>query len=309
MNQDTPSTTSVHGGGPARRSRSPFRQMVSALLRDKLALIGIVMVSIFILAAVFAPVIAPQNPYDLSQLDILDGRLAPGSTSMNGMVYLIGTDDQGRDLLSAILYGLRTSILVGISSAAIALVIGASIGLVSAYAGGRLDSFLMRVVDIQLSFPAILIALIFLAILGQGVDKIILALIVTQWAYYARTIRGSALVERKRAYVDAARSMALPDRSILFRHILPNCLPPLIVVATMRVAYAIMLEATLSFLGIGLPVTEPSLGLLISNGFEYLLSGDYWISFFPGLVLLLLIVAINLIGDELRDILNPRREG
>lgn len=309
MNQDTPSTTSVHGGGPARRSRSPFRQMVSALLHDKLALIGIVMVSIFILAAVFAPVIAPQNPYDLSQLDILDGRLAPGSTSMNGMVYLIGTDDQGRDLLSAILYGLRTSILVGISSAAIALVIGASIGLVSAYAGGRLDSFLMRVVDIQLSFPAILIALIFLAILGQGVDKIILALIVTQWAYYARTIRGSALVERKRAYVDAARSMALPDRSILFRHILPNCLPPLIVVATMRVAYAIMLEATLSFLGIGLPVTEPSLGLLISNGFEYLLSGDYWISFFPGLVLLLLIVAINLIGDELRDILNPRREG
>lgn len=309
MSQHTPSTTSVHGGGPARRSRSPFRQMVSALLHDKLALIGIVMVSIFILAAVFAPVIAPQNPYDLSQLDILDGRLPPGSASMNGMVYLIGTDDQGRDLLSAILYGLRTSILVGISSAAIALVIGASIGLVSAYAGGRLDSFLMRVVDIQLSFPAILIALIFLAILGQGVDKIILALIVTQWAYYARTIRGSALVERKRAYVDAARSMALPDRSILFRHILPNCLPPLIVVATMRVAYAIMLEATLSFLGIGLPVTEPSLGLLISNGFEYLLSGDYWISFFPGLVLLLLIVAINLIGDELRDILNPRREG
>ena len=195
------------------------------------------------------------------------------------------------------------------SSAAIALVIGTSVGLVSAYAGGWVDSFLMRVVDIQLSFPATLIALIFLAILGQGIDKIILALIVTQWAYYARTTRGSALVERKRAYVDAARSMALPDRAILFRHILPNCLPPLIVVATMRVAYAIMLEATLSFLGIGLPVTEPSLGLLISNGFEFLLSGEYWISVFPGLALLLLIVAINLIGDALRDILNPRREG
>jgi len=225
------------------------------------------------------------------------------------MTYLIGTDAQGRDLFSAILYGLRTSILVGLSSAAIALIIGASVGLTSAYVGGRLDSVLMRIVDIQLSFPAILIALIFLAILGQGVDKIILALVVTQWAYYARTIRGSALIERKRAYVDAARSMALPDRSILFRHILPNCLPPLIVVATMRVAYAIMLEATLSFLGIGLPVTEPSLGLLISNGFDYLLSGDYWISFFPGLALLLLIVAINLIGDSLRDILNPRREG
>ncbi|MGK9053635.1 ABC transporter permease [Neorhizobium petrolearium] len=312
MNQETNTTTSVHvgnNGGKPPVSRSPFRQTISVLLQDKLALLGIVLVLIFVIAAVLAPVIAPQNPYDLSQLDILDGRLPPGSESMNGLVYVIGTDDQGRDLLSAILYGLRTSILVGISSAAIALVVGASIGLVSAYAGGRVDSVLMRIVDIQLSFPAILIALIFLAILGQGVDKIILALIVTQWAYYARTIRGSALVERKRAYVDAARSMALPDRRILFRHILPNCLPPLIVVATMRVAYAIMLEATLSFLGIGLPVTEPSLGLLISNGFEYLLSGDYWISFFPGLALLLLIVAINLIGDALRDILNPRREG
>lgn len=306
------STSSVHAAansGAKSTSRSPAAEVIYALLRDKLALLGIVLVTIFILAAVFAPLIAPQNPYDLAQLDIMDGRLQPGSESMSGMTYLLGTDTQGRDLFSAILYGLRTSILVGLSSAAIALVIGASIGLTSAYVGGRTDSILMRIVDIQLSFPAILIALIFLAILGQGVDKIILALVVTQWAYYARTIRGSALIERKRAYVDAARSMALPDRSILFRHILPNCLPPLIVVATMRVAYAIMLEATLSFLGIGLPVTEPSLGLLISNGFEYLLSGDYWISFFPGIALLLLIVAINLIGDALRDILNPRREG
>lgn len=306
------SNTSVHvaaNSGAKSASRSPAAEVIYALLHDKLALLGIVLVTIFILAAVFAPLIAPQNPYDLAQLDIMDGRLQPGSESMSGMTYLLGTDTQGRDLFSAILYGLRTSILVGLSSAAIALVIGASIGLISAYVGGRTDSILMRIVDIQLSFPAILIALIFLAILGQGVDKIILALVVTQWAYYARTIRGSALVERKRAYVDAARSMALPDRSILFRHILPNCLPPLIVVATMRVAYAIMLEATLSFLGIGLPVTEPSLGLLISNGFEYLLSGDYWISFFPGIALLLLIVAINLIGDALRDILNPRREG
>jgi peptide/nickel transport system permease protein len=312
MSKDTATTSSVHagqGGAAKTASRSPFRQMLSALLHDKLAVVGLVVVAIFLLAALFAPFIAPQNPYDLAQLDIMDGRLAPGSQSMGGAVYLLGTDDQGRDLLSAILYGLRTSLLVGITSALIALVIGASLGLMSAYVGGRLDSVLMRIVDIQLSFPAILIALIFLAILGQGVDKIILALVVTQWAYYARTIRGSALVERKRAYVDAARSMALPDRSVLFRHILPNCLPPLIVVVTMRVAYAIMLEATLSFLGIGLPVTEPSLGLLISNGFEYLLSGDYWISFFPGLALLLLIVAINLIGDALRDILNPRREG
>ncbi|ANB33703.1 ABC transporter permease [Rhodovulum sulfidophilum] len=301
---------SVHAGAAAApASVSPFRQTMGKLLRDPLALTGLVIVTLLMIGAVFAPLIAPQDPYDLAQLDIMDGRLGPGSQSMTGMVYLLGTDDQGRDLFSAILFGLRTSILVGLASAAIALVIGASVGLFSAYAGGRTDAFLMRIVDIQLSFPAILIALIFLAILGQGVDKIILALVVTQWAYYARTIRGSALVERKRAYVDAARSMALPDRRILFRHILPNCLAPLIVVATMRVAYAIMLEATLSFLGIGLPVTEPSLGLLVSNGFEYLLSGDYWISFFPGLALLVLIVSINLIGDALRDILNPRREG
>lgn len=310
MRQTPSSAPSVHAGDdtPRAASRSPFAEVLRALVADRLALVGLVLVTLFVLAAVFAPVIAPQDPYDLAQLDIMDGRLPPGSVSASGMPYLIGTDTQGRDLFSAILYGLRTSLLVGLSSAAIALVIGAVIGLTSAYVG-RLDAVLMRVVDIQLSFPAILIALIFLAILGQGVDKIILALVVTQWAYYARTIRGSALVERKRTYVDAARSMALTDRRILFRHILPNCLPPLIVVATMRVAYAIMLEATLSFLGIGLPVTSPSLGLLISNGFEYLMSGDYWISFFPGLALLLLIVAINLIGDALRDILNPRREG
>ncbi|TSD84780.1 ABC transporter permease [Mycobacterium sp. KBS0706] len=301
------SGASVHTRDAAA-GRSPFRATLRALLRDRLALAGIVIVALLVLAAAFAPLIAPQDPYDLTQLDIMDNRLPPGSESAAGFTYLIGTDDQGRDLFSAILYGLRTSIIVGVSSAAIALAIGASLGLLSGYVGGRTDAFLMRVVDIQLSFPAILIALIFLAILGQGVDKIVLALVVTQWAYYARTIRGSALVERRRSYVDAARSMALPDRSIVFRHILPNCLPPLIVVATMRVAYAIMLEATLSFLGIGLPVTEPSLGLLIANGFEYLLSGDTWISFFPGLALLLLIIGINLIGDALRDILNPRRE-
>src|SRR5690606_16160317 len=237
-----------------------------------------IIVGVLAILALVAPLISPQDPSDLAQLDLMDGRLAPGATSMNGMVYLLGTDDQGRDLFSGILYGLRTSILVGIISAAVAIVIGTCVGLLSAYAGGRVDALLMRIVDIQLSFPAILVALIFLAILGQGVDKIIIALVVTQWAYYARTVRGSALVESRRAYTDAARSMALSDKRIIFRHILPNCVPPLIVVATMRIAYAIMLEATLSFLGIGLPITEPSLGLLISNGFEYLLSGDYWIS-------------------------------
>ncbi|MCA6968167.1 ABC transporter permease [Pectobacterium carotovorum] len=296
----------IHQPAAVQKTTHPVMRVIVALINDRLALCGLIMLAIFVLLALFAPLLSPQNPYDLMQLDIMDGRLAPGAQSMAGMAYWLGTDDQGRDLFSAILYGTRISLIVGFSSAVLALLIGASLGLISAYVGGKTDATIMRIVDIQLSFPPILIALILLAVLGQGVDKIIMALVVTQWAYYARTIRGSALVERRRSYVDAARSMALSNRRILFRHILPNCLAPLIVVATMRIAYAIMLEATLSFLGIGLPVTEPSLGLLISNGFEYLMSGDYWISFFPGLTLLLLIVAINLVGDALRDILNPR---
>lgn len=300
---------SVHSRSTVQgKPHSAFYNTVRALLRNKFSLCGLIILGIAIVLSVLAPWISPQNPYDLAQLDIMDGRLKPGTASLSGMIYWLGTDDQGRDLLSAILYGTRTSLLVGVSSAVIALTLGAALGLISAYAGGKTDALIMRIVDIQLSFPPILIALILLAVLGQGVDKIILALVVTQWAYYARTIRGSALLERRRSYVDAARSMALSSPRILFRHILPNCLPPLIVVATMRIAYAIMLEATLSFLGIGLPVTEPSLGLLIANGFDYLMSGDYWISFFPGVTLLVLIVAINLVGDALRDILNPRNK-
>lgn len=302
-------SNSVHSRNTLpQTAHSAFYNTLMALMRNKFSLCGLIILGIAILLSVLAPWISPQNPYDLSQLDIMDGRLKPGSASMSGMIYWLGTDDQGRDLLSAMLYGMRTSLLVGVSSAVIALTIGAVLGLVSAWAGGKTDALIMRIVDIQLSFPPILIALILLAVLGQGVDKIILALVVTQWAYYARTVRGSALLERRRSYVDAARSMALSNPRILLRHILPNCLPPLIVVATMRIAYAIMLEATLSFLGIGLPVTEPSLGLLIANGFDYLMSGDYWISVFPGITLLVLIVAINLVGDALRDILNPRNK-
>ncbi|MFS7361954.1 ABC transporter permease [Rahnella inusitata] len=302
-------SNSVHSRNTTpQTAHSAFYNTLMALMRNKFSLCGLIILSIAILLSILAPWISPQNPYDLSQLDIMDGRLKPGSASMSGMIYWLGTDDQGRDLLSAMLYGMRTSLLVGVSSAVIALTIGAVLGLISAWAGGKTDALIMRIVDIQLSFPPILIALILLAVLGQGVDKIILALVVTQWAYYARTVRGSALLERRRSYVDAARSMALSNPRILLRHILPNCLPPLIVVATMRIAYAIMLEATLSFLGIGLPVTEPSLGLLIANGFDYLMSGDYWISVFPGITLLVLIVAINLVGDALRDILNPRNK-
>ena len=197
---------------------------------------------------------------------------------------------------------------MGVTSGAIALVIGMAIGLLAAYVGGRTDAVIMRVVDIQLSFPAILVALILVAILGKGIDKVIIALVVVQWAYFARTVRASALVERGKEYIEAARCLALPHSRVIFYHLLPNCLPPMIVVGTLQTASAIALEATLSFLGVGLPQTEPSLGLLISNGFEYMMSGRYWISFFPGIALLLTIVAINLVGDRLRDVLNPRLE-
>jgi len=255
---------------------------------------------------VFAPVISPQNPYDLAQIDVMDSKLAPGEKSADGHTFWLGTDDQGRDMLSGIFYGLRISLGVGIASTVLALAIGLAFGLVAAYFGGWTDTIIMRIVDIQLSFPAILIALVLLAVLGQGVDKIVIALVTVQWAYYARTVRSSALVERQKEYIEAARVLALGQGRIVFRHLLPNCLPPLIVVATVQVAHAIALEATLSFLGLGLPITEPSLGLLISNGFQYLLSGKYWISFYPGLALLLTIMAINLVADQLRDILNPR---
>ena len=264
---------------------------------------------LLLLGAAAAPLVSPQNPYDLAQLSLADGRLPPGSAASAGQGvqrYWLGSDDQGRDMLSAILYGLRISLLVGLSSTLLALVFGLSLGLMAGYFGGRLDSLIMRLADIQLSFPAILIALILLAVLGQGVGKIVTALFAVQWAYYARTTRSAALVERRKDYIEAARLLGLSTPRILIRHLLPNCLPPLIVVAALQVAAAISLEATLSFLGIGLPITEPSLGLLIANGFQYLLAGNYWISFFPGIALVLLIVAINLVADRLRDIINPR---
>jgi peptide/nickel transport system permease protein len=178
--------------------------------------------------------------------------------------------------------------------------------LAAGYFGGRVDAFIMRAVDIQLGFPSILVALILLSVLGKGVDKIVIALMIVQWAYYARSVRATALVERNKEYIEAARGLALSNRDILFRHLLPNCLPPLIVVATVQVAHAISLEATLSFLGVGLPITEPSLGLLIANGFQFMMSGKYWLSLYPGIALLVMIVAINLVGDQLRDMLNPR---
>ncbi len=267
--------------------------------------IGLGLLVVIVLLALFAPLIAPQDPYDLSRLSILDSRLPPGTPSGNGYVHVLGTDAMGRDLFSAILYGLRISLLVGLASAAIALVIGIIVGLVAAYVGGRVDTIMMRLVDLQMSFPAILVALVMLALLGRGVDKTIIALVTVQWAYYARTVRAAAMVEREREYIEAARGLRLGHARIIAGHLLPNCIAPVLVIGTVQVAHAITLEATLSFLGIGLPETQPSLGLLISNGYQYLLGGLYWISVCPGIALLCTVLSINLVGDRLRDMLNP----
>lgn len=291
----------------APKPQTPFQRIVSDFVENRLAVFGLVLVVLSIFVAAFAPLISPQNPFDIAALDLLDAKSPPGTVSGDGKItYWLGTDGQARDMMSAIFYGMRISLFVGFVSVLAALAIGVVVGLVAAYAGGRTDAFLMRIVDIMLSFPAILVALILLSVMGKGVDKVLIALILVQWAYFARAARAAALVERNKEYVEAATCLALPPWRIVFRHMLPNCMPSLIVIATITLARAIALEATLSFLGVGVPVTQPSLGMLISNGFEFLLSGSYWISFFPGVALAVAIVGINLAGDHLRDVLNPR---
>jgi len=291
--------------GPPAESEG-FRRFAAHFAESRVAMLGLVLCVVIVLAAIFAPLITPQDPYDLAGLDLMDSRLPPGEMDMAGNRHVLGTDEQGRDLYSAIVYGLRISLGVGVTAGLIALVLGTSVGLTAAYFGGWVDTTISRVIEFQLSFPAILLALIMLAVLGQGVDKIVIALVAVQWAYFARTVRSSALVERRREYIDAVRSLGLSHPRIMFGHLMPNCISPLIVVATVQVASAIALEATLSFLGLGMPVTQPSLGLLIANGFEYILSGRYWMSVFPGIALLITIVSINLVGDRVRDVLNPR---
>ena len=299
-------SVTLDGPAIAAAPRGSLKDVLAALFEDRLAFLGFVLVILTAFAALAAPWIAPQNPYDLATLDILDGGLAPGARSLAGKTFWLGTDEQGRDMLSAILYGLRVSLYVAGLATLIALAIGMAAGLSAAYFGRLADTLIMRIVDLQLGFPSILIALILLAVLGRGVDKVIMALVLAQWAYYARVVRASAIVESRKDYITAARCLALSHRRIMIRHLLPNCLPPLIVVATVQVAHAISLEATLSFLGVGVPITEPSLGLLIANGYDFLLSGRYWVAMFPGVALLLIIVGVNLVGDRLRDVLNPR---
>lgn len=289
-----------------RPSNERISKTMQALLSKPTTLISGFLLILIILSAVFSPLIAPTNPYDLSTVSILDGRLAPGEEMFDGTIAWLGTDGAGRDVLSSILYGLRTSLTVAISSALVALAIGLSVGLTSAFYGGRIDAFLMRVVDIQLSFPAILVALVLLALLGKGIDKVIIALAIVQWALYARTVRAAAMVERRKEYFEAATCLELSNARIIWKHLLPNSVSSLIVLATLQTAHSISIEATLSFLGVGVPITEPSLGSLISNGFDYILSGAYWITFFPGIMLLATVSAINIFGDQLRAIINPR---
>ncbi len=290
----------------ASRERSRFARFWAEFAENKIAVAAIVIVAIFLSMALFAPWIAPQDPYDQAKLSLSDARKPPGTVGTGGYSHILGTDAQGRDLFSAILYGLRISIQMGLFAGAFALLLGATLGIVAAYRGGLTETIIMRVIDLQLSFPAILLALILVALMGPGRIQLIVALTAAQYAYFARTAHGAASAERRKDYIEAARATPLPGWRIVFRHLLPNCLPPLIVVATVQIANSISLEATLSFLGVGLPITEPSLGMLISNGVQYLINGRYWISVNPGIALMILIVAINLVGDQIRDQFNPR---
>lgn len=266
--------------------------------------------------AVFAPWIAPHNPFDSGTLVLTDGFTPPAWTAGGRMQYLLGTDDQGRDMLSAIMYGSRVSLVVGVASVLFSMILGVGLGLFAGYVGGRVDAFIMRVADIQLSFPAILIALLIdgvarVALPRDAHDQIavyvlILAIGVSGWVQYARTVRGSTLVERSKEYVQAARVIGRSQASIMFRHVLPNVMGPVLVIATIHIATAIITEATLSFLGVGVPATQPSLGTLIRVGNDFLLSGEWWITVFPGLALIVLVLSVNLVGDWLRDALNPK---
>ena len=272
---------------------------------------------VMILGAVFAPWVAPHKPFDLASLSLNDSLLPPAWQADGRAQYLLGTDDQGRDVLSTILYGSRISLLVGVASVVLAMAIGVGLGLLSGYAGGRLDAFIMRVADVQLSFPAILIALLIdgvaRAVLPRDAhtDWMAIAVLVgsiglANWVQYARTVRGSTLVEKSKEYVQAARVIGVPPWKIMLRHVLPNVLGPVLVIATINVATAIITEATLSFLGVGVPPTSPSLGTMINTGNNFLYSGEWWLVVLPGLALVLLCMSVNLLGDWLRDALNPK---
>jgi peptide/nickel transport system permease protein len=301
---------------PGRLASFLDHDLVYSLFHSRVTLVAAAVTFTIVLAAAFAPWIAPHDPFDLRQLSLLDSHLPPAWAADGDRRFLLGTDDQGRDVLSAILYGARISLSVGLLSVALAAVVGIALGLVAGYAGGALDSIIMRAADVQLTFPAILIALLIdgtiRALSGEGRNQetafwvLVLSIGLSSWVQYARTVRGSTLVEKNKDYVLAARLIGLHQTSILFRHVLPNVIGPVLVIATINLGLAIILEATLSFLGVGLPPTEPSLGTLISIGNKFLFAGEWWIAIFPGMTLAGLVLAVNLLGDWMRDALNPK---
>jgi len=270
-----------------------------------IAIAGLIGFLFFLFIALLAPWIAPQNPYDLMVLDIMDGLLPPLSKLGNGTTAWLGTDALGRDILSAVMYGLRLSLFVAFVAVTVGTSIGVLLGLLAAIKGGWVEIVIMRAVDLKVSFPGILLALMMLAIFGTGVDKIIYALIIGVWASKARLTRSAALSEMQKEYIDAARISGIPNWRIMLRFLLPNSIAPVLVVAPMALSGAIGAEATLSFLGVGVPITEPSLGLLIANGNDYILSGKWWISIIPGLVLVSLVLCINVVADRIREYNNP----
>lgn len=301
---------------PSRWQRFKQSDFLYFFRKDKVAMISFAIFMAFATMAVFAPFIAPTNPYDLSSIDIMDAELPPSWMDEGDERFTLGTDDQGRDIFSTILYGSRLSLTIGLLAVGLQLILGVIIGLSAGYFGGRIDNFLMRIADVQLSFSTMMVAIIISAIfrtaLGSelyaqyAVVMLVVIIGIAEWPQYARTIRASVLAEKKKEYVEAAKVMGFRAPRIMFRHILPNCLSPILVISTVQVANAIMSEAALSFLGLGLPVDQPSLGSLISIGFNYIFSGAWWITAFPGLVLVVLVLVINLLGDWLRDVFNPK---
>jgi len=284
--------------------------------RDPIAIASFVILAILIMMSISAPLIAPHNPYDTASIDIMDAEIPPSWMEEGNGKFFLGTDIQGRDMFSTMLYGMRVSVLIGCGAVLMQAILGIMIGLISGYAGGRTDAFLMRVADVQLSFStmmvAILISAIFQVVFGVGqyedlsVPLLIVIIGLAEWPQYARTVRASVLGEKNKEYVEAARVIGLSPKRIMVRHILPNAMSPVLVISTVQVANAVMSEAALSFLGLGMPVTKPSLGSLINSGFEYIFSGSWWITFFPGVLLVIFVLVINLLGDWLRDVLNPK---
>ena len=327
--QDAPESTAPSPVAPSRASAGDDRNarrsrlaafldsdLLHSFLRSKLVVVAALLTLAIVAAAFLAPLIAPHDPYDLKALSLLDANTPPAWEKDGDPNYLLGTDDQGRDILSTILYGTRSSLQIGICSVLLASALGLSLGLWAGYAGGRVDTVIMRIADVQLTFPAILTALLIdgvaLAILkNHTIDGgkfwiLVLAIGLSFWVQYARTVRGVTLVERNKEYVEAARLIGIGPFKIMFQHILPNVLGPVLVIATINLALAVITEATLSFLGVGLPPTEPSLGTMIQVGNKYLFSGSWWMVAFPGLTLAALALAVNLLGDWLRDALNPK---